>query len=278
MRRDVADIETLTDQELRQVTPQTRCVLHSPPLDRAEPTRWKGKSDLLDAHRIAQETQNHHQLACAFKHRQPSAPDPISEQMALWHNARRSLTRVRVQLLGEIDAMIHDLPEDLRIPASAMKTVRARVHSLDRLSAALDAVENPVVRLRIELIRQRVAMLNDVLEQDRIAGTELERLVRETKSQLCKLVGIAPRSAAEILVEVGDIRRFSEAGFARYTGTAPIPATSGGGGEPVRHRLSRGRKPQAQRHDSPHGHDPAPLRTSGQDALRPRSQQRPHPS
>jgi transposase len=137
--------------------------------------------------------------------------------------------------------MIHDLPKDLRLPVSAMKTVRAQIHSLDRLSAALDAVEDPVVRLRIELIRQRVAMLNDVLEQDRIAGTELDHLVRETKSQLCKLVGIAPRSAAEILVEVGDIRRFSEAGFARYTGTAPIPATSGeGGGEPVRHRLSRG--------------------------------------
>jgi transposase len=145
-----------------------------------------------------------------------------------------------VQLLGEVDMMIHDLPEDLRLPVSAMKTVRARIHSLDRLSAALDSVEDPVVRLRIELIRQRVAMLNDVLEQDRIAATELDRLVRETKSQLCKLVGIAPRSAAEILVEVGDIRRFSEAGFARYTGTAPIPATSGeGGGEPVRHRLSR---------------------------------------
>jgi transposase len=203
--------------------------------------RHQGKSDLLDAHRIAQETQNHPRLACAFKHRQPSAPDPIREQIALWHNARRSLTRVRVQLLGEIDAMIHDLPKDLRLPVSAMKTVRARIHSLDRLSAALDAVEDPVVRLRIELIRQRVAMLNDVLEQDRIAGTELDHLVRETKSQLCKLVGIAPRSAAEILVEVGDIRRFSEAGFARYTGTAPIPATSGeGGGELVRHRLSRG--------------------------------------
>ena len=203
--------------------------------------RHQGKSDLLDAHRVAQETQNHPQLASAFKHSQPSAPDAIREQIVLWHNARRSLTRVRVQLLGEIDTMIHDLPEELRIPASATKTIRARVHSLDRLAAALNAVEDPVVRLRIELIRQRVAMLNDVLEQDRIAGTELDRLVRETKSRLCELVGIAPRAAAEILVEVGDVRRFSEAGFARYTGTAPIPATSGeGGADPVRHRLSRG--------------------------------------
>ncbi len=52
---------------------------------------------------------------------------------------------------------------------------------------------------------------------------------------------VAARAAAEILLETGDVRRFTEAGFARFTGTAPIPATSGeGGGQPVRHRLNRG--------------------------------------
>ena len=36
-------------------------------------------------------------------------------------------------------------------------------------------------------------------------------------------------------------RRFTEAGFARFTGTAPIPASSGeAGGRPIRHRLNRG--------------------------------------
>jgi len=84
-------------------------------------------------------------------------------------------------------------------------------------------------------------MLNDVLDQDRQAELEHRLLVDATKTSLCELVGIAPRSAAEILVEVGDVQRFSEAGFARHTGTAPIPATSGeGAGQPVRHRLSRG--------------------------------------
>ena len=84
-------------------------------------------------------------------------------------------------------------------------------------------------------------MLRDVLEQDKLAAAELATLVTETRSTLTNLVGIAPRAAAEILVETGDIRRFTEAGFARFNGTAPIPATSGeGGAEPVRHRLSRG--------------------------------------
>jgi hypothetical protein len=55
------------------------------------------------------------------------------------------------------------------------------------------------------------------------------------------VVGIAARAAAEILLETGDVRRFTEAGFARFNGTAPIPATSGeAGAQPVRHRLCRG--------------------------------------
>jgi len=42
-------------------------------------------------------------------------------------------------------------------------------------------------------------------------------------------------------VEVGDPRRFTEGGFARFNGTAPLPASSGEGpGRPVRHRLNRG--------------------------------------
>ena len=37
------------------------------------------------------------------------------------------------------------------------------------------------------------------------------------------------------------MRRFTEPRFARFNGTAPIPASSGeAGGPPVRHRLNRG--------------------------------------
>ena len=70
---------------------------------------------------------------------------------------------------------------------------------------------------------------------------ELAVLIALTRSTLTEIVGIAPRAAAEILVEVGDVRRFTQAGFARYNGTAPIPASSGEGpNQPVRHRLCRG--------------------------------------
>jgi transposase len=201
--------------------------------------RHEGKTDLLDSHRIAAETQTNDRLARAFKQSEPAPPDAIRDRIALWHNARRSLTRIRVQLLGELDALVHDLPESLLEQLPAKKTIRARVNALEGLDRT--SVTDPTVVLRLQLIEHRVNMLRDVLEQDKTAAAELATLVLDANSSLTNLVGIAPRAAAQILVEVGDIRRFTEAGFARYTGTAPIPASSGeGDGEPVRHRLSRG--------------------------------------
>jgi transposase len=203
--------------------------------------RHEGKSDVIDAQRAAQETQTNPQLACAFKRATPDAPDSLRDRIALWHNARKSLTKVRVQLLGEVDMLIHDLPEDVRCQVTTAKTVRAKINAFVKINGVLEAVSDPVVRLRISLIAQRVTMLRDVLAQDKTATAELAKLVGESRSTLTELVGIAPRAAAEILVEVGDVRRFTEAGFARYNGTAPVPASSGeGSDQPVRHRLSRG--------------------------------------
>jgi len=106
-----------------------------------------------------------------------------------------------------------------------MHTVRARVNSLDRL--ATSTVTDPTVALRLRLIEHRAAMLREVIEQDKAITAELTTLVEETRSPLTGLVGIARRTPAEIIVEVVDIRRFAEAGFARFNGTAPIPASSG---------------------------------------------------
>jgi hypothetical protein len=78
--------------------------------------------------------------------------------------------------------------------------------------------------------------------QNRDAATELRELAERAGSTLHGLCGIAERIEAELLVEVGDPRRFNgEGSFARFNGTAPLPASSAeGDGEPVRHRLNRG--------------------------------------
>ena len=229
--RHLAEFLVERDFDVRDVPPHKTSI--------RQRGRHEGKSDRLGSHRVAAETQTNPRLAHAFKHSTQAPPDSTRDQISLWHNARKSLTKVCVQLLGELDALVHDLPEELRSQLPTMKAVRARVNSLAELDTA--AVTDPTVLLRLRLISHRVTMLRDVLEQDKLAAAELATLVTETRSTLTDLVGIAPRAAAEVLVETGDIQRFTEAGFARFNGTAPIQATSGeGGNEPVRHRLSRG--------------------------------------
>jgi transposase len=201
--------------------------------------RHEGKSDQLDAYRIATETQTNDALAHAFKHSPPAPPDQVRDQIALWHNARTSLRKIRVQLIGELDAMIHGLPEELRTQLPARTTVRARINALAKLDTS--TITDPVHRLRLDLLEHRLSMLRQVLAQDKTAEKALAKLVTQTGSRLPTIPGIADRAAAEILLETGDVRRFTEAGFARFNGTAPIPASSGeAGGRPIRHRLNRG--------------------------------------
>lgn len=201
--------------------------------------RHEGKTDRLDGHRVAVETQANDRLARACKHSGSAPPDDVRDQIALWHNTRTSLRKIRVELIGELDAMIHALPEHLRAQLPARATVRARINAVSRLDA--HDVTDPVQRLRLKLIGQRLEMLRDVLSQDKTAAAELAKLVTKTGSTLPTIPGVAARAAAEILLETGDVRRFTEAGFARFTGTAPIPASSGeAGSRPIRHRLNRG--------------------------------------
>ena len=201
--------------------------------------RHEGKSDRLDAHRVAAETHTNDRLAHAFKNSTTAAPDAVRDQIALWHNARISLRKIRVQLIGELDALIHELPEQIQAKLPERTTARARITAVAALGRMRST--DPVQQLRLKLIRHRTKMLKDLLAQDKAAEAELTKLVDASGSTLPSIPGIAARAAAEILLEVGDPRRFTEAGFARFNGTAPIPASSGeGGGLPRRHRLSRG--------------------------------------
>jgi len=66
---------------------------------------------------------------------------------------------------------------------------------------------------------------------------ELEQLVRKQAPALLEICGCATLSAAKILGETADVRRFrSRHAYARHNGTAPLPVWSGNN---ERHRLSR---------------------------------------
>jgi transposase len=203
--------------------------------------RQQGKTDASDSLRIARETLADPGVPVAFKRAGGDAgPDEVTELMALWHKARRSVVATLQHLLGEADALLVELPEQLRTWPAATKSVRRRLDAVaerDR-SRRWDA---PTV-LRLRMLDDRACRIAALEAEEREIVAELAQLTRRAGSTLGELCGLDTRSVAELLVEVGDPRRFAgEGGFARFNGTAPLEASSAeGDGEPVRHRLNLG--------------------------------------
>ncbi len=92
--------------------------------------------------------------------------------------------------------------------------------------------------LRAELATAALSRLRELDAELRATAERIEILIADTSTTLTDIVGISSGSAARILGEVGDVRRFpTPAAFAANNGTAPIAASSG---RTQRHRLNRG--------------------------------------
>jgi transposase len=203
--------------------------------------RRQGKTDALDSLRIAREVQGDPELPVAFKRAPGDAgPDETHELLNLWHNQRRSLIKSRQQLLNEADALLHDLPEEIRADLPDDRAIRPRLKALGQRDRTV--TWDPATALRLRLLDDHRAAIAELDAREREASRELHHLTRRAGSTLHEVCGIADRSDAELLVEAGDPRRFAgEGGFARFNGTAPLPASSAeGDDEPKRHRLNRG--------------------------------------
>ena len=207
---------------------------------RQDRARQRGKSDVLDSERIARETLAHPLLPRAFKRAGDDAgPDEQAELLTVWWQARCSLVKRRQQLLSETEALLRDLPLELieRLPDT--KPVRPRLAALERVSRrrALD----PPTALRLRLLGEYRDQIAELDCEEKAITRELRALVQASGSTLEQLCGLSTISVAELLVEVGDPRRFTEGGFARFNASAPLVASTGEGpGEPVRHRYNPG--------------------------------------
>ena len=203
-------------------------------------SRQGGKTDAEDSVRIAREALADHEMPVAFKRAGGDAgPDETAELTGLWHRARRSILKSRQHLLNEAEGLLCELPEGVRADLPDVKDVRRRLQALAVLGPR---PVDPATALRLKLLAEHARFVAELDARDKEATAELENLARRAGSTLSGLCGIASRSEAELLVEVGDPRRFTgEGGFARFNGTAPLPASSGEGeGEPKRHRVNRG--------------------------------------
>jgi len=213
------------------------CANRTPRSDRA---RQRGKSDTLDCERIARETLAHPLLPRAFKRAgQDRGPDELHEMLCLWHNQRRSLLTSRQHLVNEAECMLCELPLELREQLPDSKAVRPRLAALSRRNRRRRHDRATTLRLRLlDDYRARIVQLD---AEDKNITAELAELVQASGSTLGQLCGLSTVLVSELLVEVGDPRRFTIAGFARFNASAPLAAsTAEGPGEPVRHRYNPG--------------------------------------
>jgi transposase len=194
----------------------------------------------LTFERVARETLAHALLPRAFKRAGDQAgPDQQTELLSVWWNARCSLLKSRQHLLSEAEALLRGLPLELieRLPDST--AVRPRLGALATVTRRRRF--DPPTALRLRLLGEYRAQIAKLDSEDKTITRELATLVNASASTLEQLCGLSTVSVAELLVEVGDPRRFTEGGFARFNGTAPLVASTGEGpGEPVRHRFNPG--------------------------------------
>lgn len=185
--------------------------------------RVRGKSDPIDATAVARAALAHPDLPVATL----AGPE---REIGLLVAHRESLVRERTDRICKLRWLLHDIDADL---APAPRTLD-RFYQLDRLQGALEQMEpSAQVRICLELISR--------CRQITVRANELEReiasLIKTHAPALLEIPGCASLTAAKIVAETAQVSRFlTEGHFARYSGTAPVPASSGAG---HRHRFNR---------------------------------------
>jgi transposase len=197
----------------------------------------RGKSDALDAEAVARELLAHPDLPHAFKTAAAGLPDPARETLAVLVRARHQVVDRHRRLLNEAEALLTELPATLAERLPGRRQTPPRLTAAARLRRTGDRVTD----LRLRLLRAQAQEERALAAERDALEREIAAVLAELGTTLPALFGLGPLGAAELLAEVGDPRRFRSAdAFAAYTGTAPIPASSGeAGGHPVHHRLSR---------------------------------------
>lgn len=187
-----------------------------------------GKSDPVDATAVARAALRHPEL--------PQATLAGAErEIALLVGHREMLVNERTDRICKLRWLLHDLDPDLAPPLRTLD----RLSTLDRLLATLEAL---VPCVQIELCVDLVRRCREIT----VRANELERrirgLVRTHAPALLEIPGCSALTAGKIVAETAQVSRFpSEGHFARYAGTAPIPASSG-----ARHRQRFNRRGNRQ--------------------------------
>jgi transposase len=176
--------------------------------------RVAGKSDPVDAAAVARAALAHPDLPAATL-------AGVEREIGLLVSHREMLVRERTDKICKLRWLLHDLDPDLAPPLRTLD----RFATLDRLRRRLEGFEPSV---QLELCLDLLGRCREIT----VRANELERrirvLVRGHAPALLEIPGCSALTAGKILAETAQVCRFpTEGHFARYAGSAPIPASSG---------------------------------------------------
>jgi transposase len=184
--------------------------------------RTYGKSDPIDALAVARAALRYPDLPAAQL-------DGPARELRLLVDHREDLVAERTRCINRLRWHLHELDPAWDPPARSL----TRVKNLDATAARLAGHDGPVARIAAEI----VAHARDLTVRERALEREITALVRGLAPTLLALVGAGALTAAKIVAETANVRRFrSKDAFARHNGTAPLPVWSA---NRERHRLSR---------------------------------------
>jgi transposase len=214
----VEDVRHVAGNLIRDLLAAGESVVFVPPKLMAGERRGgreRGKSDPIDALAIAR-------LALREDRDLPTARlDEHTRPLRLLTDHRDALVKDRTKMVSRLRWHLHDLDPALAPAARALSRTPARA----RLAAALDALPDSTSR---RIAAAQLAHIEHLSAQIDTLAADLAPLVTAIAPALLAITGISVLTAAKILGETGDIRRFrSPAAYARHNGTAPVPVSSG---------------------------------------------------
>jgi transposase len=185
--------------------------------------REAGKSDSIDALAVAR-------AALQEPHLPVAQLEGRAREVKLLVDHREDLVGERTRIQNRLRWYLHELEPGLELPARGL----GRQVVLADVGRRLQGHSGLVAQIARDLVGRLVELTRSMKDLER----RIEALVAELAPNLLRLRGCGALSAAKLLAEAADIRRFrSPAAFAMHNGTAPIPVSSG---NQQRHRLNRG--------------------------------------
>jgi transposase len=190
--------------------------------------REPGKSDPIDATAIARAAlrEGVDSLPVAFL-------DEQAHEIRILNDYRRQLVSERVRLINRLRwHLVQIAPEiEAQIKPAGLLGPRIRTRVTRQLARLPHSPQPRVARAILRRVCENYREENELL-------AELKTLIEAHSPTLLAERGCGPVTAAIIIGHTAGAKRFpTDACFARHTGTAPIPASSG---NTKRHRLHRG--------------------------------------